>query len=132
GRDAIAQRAHGLCLSWSGGQPIVGAGPVSGQPGAGVSRNVPGALYFGRLAGPDRPTAGRIRGSSAAVGVRWPPVTPAPAAARPMVAAINGCETATRSSRVLEAYRQHVAERGEQGVPPKPLNAEQTAQLVEL
>jgi len=33
---------------------------------------------------------------------------------------------------VLEAYRQHVAERAEQGVPPKPLNAEQTAQLVEL
>lgn len=33
---------------------------------------------------------------------------------------------------MLEAYRQHVAERAEQGVPPKPLNAEQTAQLVEL
>jgi aconitate hydratase 2/2-methylisocitrate dehydratase len=33
---------------------------------------------------------------------------------------------------VLEAYRAHVAERAEQGVPPQPLNAEQTAGLVEL
>lgn len=33
---------------------------------------------------------------------------------------------------MLEAYRAHVAERAEQGVPPKPLNAEQTAGLVEL
>ena len=33
---------------------------------------------------------------------------------------------------MLEAYRQHVAERAEQGVVPKPLDAEQTAQLVEL
>ena len=33
---------------------------------------------------------------------------------------------------VLEAYRAHVAERAEQGIPPKPLNAEQTAALVEL
>ncbi len=33
---------------------------------------------------------------------------------------------------MLEAYRNHVAERAEQGVPPKPLNAEQVAGLVEL
>ncbi|MDG6773073.1 bifunctional aconitate hydratase 2/2-methylisocitrate dehydratase [Thiomicrorhabdus sp. ZW0627] len=33
---------------------------------------------------------------------------------------------------MLEAYRQHVAERAEQGIPPLPLNAEQTAELVEL
>jgi aconitate hydratase 2/2-methylisocitrate dehydratase len=33
---------------------------------------------------------------------------------------------------VLEAYRAHVAERAQQNIPPKPLNAEQTAQLVEL
>jgi len=33
---------------------------------------------------------------------------------------------------VLEAYRQHVEERALEGVPPKPLNAEMTAQLVEL
>jgi len=33
---------------------------------------------------------------------------------------------------VLEAYRQHVEERAADGVPPKPLNAEMTAQLVEL
>ena len=33
---------------------------------------------------------------------------------------------------MLEAYRQHVAERAEQGVPPKPLSAEQTAELIEL
>ncbi len=33
---------------------------------------------------------------------------------------------------MLEAYRAHVAERAEQGIPPKPLNAEQTAALVEL
>jgi aconitate hydratase 2/2-methylisocitrate dehydratase len=33
---------------------------------------------------------------------------------------------------VLEAYRKHVAERAEEGVPPKPLNAEQVAGLVEL
>jgi aconitate hydratase 2/2-methylisocitrate dehydratase len=33
---------------------------------------------------------------------------------------------------VLEAYRAHVAERAEQGIPPKPLNVEQTADLVEL
>jgi aconitate hydratase 2/2-methylisocitrate dehydratase len=33
---------------------------------------------------------------------------------------------------VLEAYRKHVAERAELGVVPKPLDAEQTAGLVEL
>ena len=33
---------------------------------------------------------------------------------------------------MLEAYRKHVAERAAQGVVPKPLDAEQTAALVEL
>lgn len=33
---------------------------------------------------------------------------------------------------MLEAYREHVQERADQGIPPKPLNAEQVAQLVEL
>ncbi|GAB3011320.1 bifunctional aconitate hydratase 2/2-methylisocitrate dehydratase [Bowmanella dokdonensis] len=33
---------------------------------------------------------------------------------------------------MLEAYRQHVAERAAEGVPPKPLSAEQVAELVEL
>ncbi|MGM8225751.1 bifunctional aconitate hydratase 2/2-methylisocitrate dehydratase [Cellvibrio sp. ARAG 10.3] len=33
---------------------------------------------------------------------------------------------------MLEAYRNHVAERAAEGVPPKPLNAEQVAGLVEL
>lgn len=33
---------------------------------------------------------------------------------------------------MLETYRQHVAERAAQGVPPKPLDAAQTAALVEL
>ncbi|WIX34818.1 bifunctional aconitate hydratase 2/2-methylisocitrate dehydratase [Salinicola sp. JS01] len=33
---------------------------------------------------------------------------------------------------MLEAYRQHVEERAQEGVPPKPLTAEMTAQLVEL
>ncbi len=33
---------------------------------------------------------------------------------------------------MLEAYRQHLAERAEQGIPPLPLNAEQVAELVEL
>jgi hypothetical protein len=33
---------------------------------------------------------------------------------------------------MLENYRQHVTERAETGVVPKPLNATQTAQLVEL
>ena len=33
---------------------------------------------------------------------------------------------------MLEAYRQHVEERAAEGVPPKPLNAEMTAQLIEL
>tara|TARA_R100000656_G_scaffold37406_4_gene31590 strand:+ start:2876 stop:5485 length:2610 start_codon:yes stop_codon:yes gene_type:complete len=33
---------------------------------------------------------------------------------------------------VLEAYRQHVAERAAEGIPPKPLTPEWTADLVEL
>ena len=33
---------------------------------------------------------------------------------------------------MLEAYRKHIAERAEQGIVPQPLNAEQTAALVEL
>ena len=33
---------------------------------------------------------------------------------------------------MLEAYRQHAAERAEQGIPPLPLNAEQVTALVEL
>ena len=33
---------------------------------------------------------------------------------------------------MLEAYRQHVEERAVEGVPPKPLTAEQTAELVDL
>lgn len=33
---------------------------------------------------------------------------------------------------MLEAYRAHVAERAEQDIPPKPLSAEQVAELVEL
>ncbi len=33
---------------------------------------------------------------------------------------------------MLEQYRQHVAERGEQGIAPKPLDADQVAALVEL
>ncbi|KXS39094.1 MAG: aconitate hydratase 2 / 2-methylisocitrate dehydratase [Halomonadaceae bacterium T82-2] len=37
-----------------------------------------------------------------------------------------------RVPNVLEAYRQHVEERAAEGVPPKPLTAEQTAELVEL
>ena len=33
---------------------------------------------------------------------------------------------------MLNAYRDHVAERAAQGLPPLPLNPEQTAQLVDL
>ena len=33
---------------------------------------------------------------------------------------------------MLEAYRNHVAERADQGVVPKPLSAEQVADLIEL
>ena len=33
---------------------------------------------------------------------------------------------------MLEAYRKHVAERAAQSIPPKPLDAEQTAALIEL
>ena len=37
-----------------------------------------------------------------------------------------------KGNTVLEAYRNHVAERAEQGIVPKPLNAEQVAALIEL
>lgn len=33
---------------------------------------------------------------------------------------------------MLEAYREHVAERAQQNIPPKPLSAEQVASLIEL
>ena len=33
---------------------------------------------------------------------------------------------------MLDAYREHVAERASLGIPPKPLSAEQVAGLVEL
>jgi aconitate hydratase 2/2-methylisocitrate dehydratase len=33
---------------------------------------------------------------------------------------------------MLEAYRQHAAERASFGIPPLPLTAQQTAELVEL
>ena len=33
---------------------------------------------------------------------------------------------------MLEAYRKHVAERAQEGIVPKPLNAEQVNELVEL
>ncbi|MFP3480251.1 aconitate hydratase B, partial [Burkholderia sp. SIMBA_057] len=33
---------------------------------------------------------------------------------------------------MLKEYRQHVEERAAEGIPPKPLNAEQVADLVEL
>ncbi|PKO24444.1 MAG: aconitate hydratase B, partial [Betaproteobacteria bacterium HGW-Betaproteobacteria-8] len=33
---------------------------------------------------------------------------------------------------MLTVYREHVAERAAQGLPPLPLNAEQTAELVDL
>lgn len=33
---------------------------------------------------------------------------------------------------MLEAYRHHVAERAALGIPPLPLSAQQTAQLIEL
>ena len=33
---------------------------------------------------------------------------------------------------MLKAYRQHVEERAEQGIPPLPLTAEQVAELVEM
>ena len=33
---------------------------------------------------------------------------------------------------MLQEYRKHVEERAAQGVPPKPLDAAQTAALVEL
>ena len=33
---------------------------------------------------------------------------------------------------MLDAYREHTKERGQLGIPPLPLNAEQVAALVEL
>ena len=33
---------------------------------------------------------------------------------------------------MLQAYRQHVAERAALGIPPLPLSAHQTAELIEL
>ncbi|GLQ90937.1 aconitate hydratase B [Dyella flagellata] len=36
------------------------------------------------------------------------------------------------SDRMLNAYRQHVAERAALGIPPLPLSAQQTAELIEL
>ena len=33
---------------------------------------------------------------------------------------------------MLQAYRDHIAEREKEGVPPQPLDAQQTADLVEL
>ena len=33
---------------------------------------------------------------------------------------------------VLQQYREHVAERAAQGIPPLPLNAQQVASLTEL
>jgi len=41
-------------------------------------------------------------------------------------------QPSTEEITVLEAYRQHVAERAALGVPPKPLDEKQTAALVEL
>src|SRR5690606_30447217 len=40
--------------------------------------------------------------------------------------------TTDEGNTVLEAYRKHVEERAAQGIVPQPLNAEQTAGLVEL
>ena len=37
-----------------------------------------------------------------------------------------------RVKTVLVAYRKHVEERAAQGIVPQPLNAEQTAGLIEL
>src|SRR5690554_850232 len=37
-----------------------------------------------------------------------------------------------RASTMLESYRQHVAERAALGIPPLPLTAHQTADLIEL
>jgi len=45
---------------------------------------------------------------------------------------VASATTTDEGPNVLEAYRQHVEERAADGVPPKPLNAEQVAALVEL
>jgi hypothetical protein len=36
-------------------------------------------------------------------------------------------QPSSKENTVLEAYRQHEAERAAQGIPAKPLNAEQVA-----
>ena len=33
---------------------------------------------------------------------------------------------------MLQAYREHTEQRAAEGIPPKPLDAQQTAELVEL
>ena len=40
--------------------------------------------------------------------------------------------SSAKEFKMLETYRQHVADRAAEGIPPKPLSAEQTASLVEL
>jgi aconitate hydratase 2/2-methylisocitrate dehydratase len=43
------------------------------------------------------------------------------------------CLTAiTRDTTMLTSYRQHVAERAALGIPPLPLTAQQTAEVIEL
>jgi Aconitase B len=38
--------------------------------------------------------------------------------------------TKARTHAVLEHYRQHVKERAAEGIVPKPLNADQVAELI--
>jgi len=40
--------------------------------------------------------------------------------------------SSVKEFKMLETYHQHVADRAVEGIPPKPLSAEQTASLVEL
>ena len=49
-----------------------------------------------------------------------------------MRAEINGTTIQDNREKVLEAYEKHVKERAEEGIDPKPLDAEQVSQLVEL
>ena len=42
------------------------------------------------------------------------------------------CFSSYKEYIVLNAYHQHIEDRAKQGIPPKPLSAEQTAELVEL
>jgi len=44
----------------------------------------------------------------------------------------TGVNHKTEDTTVLEAYRKHVNDRAAEGVPPKPLNADQVSGLVEL